>query len=50
MEPFKGREGEHIASDDRMFDMYGFNAPFGGPANGEFLDYESSQRGGMNML
>lgn len=47
METFKGREGGHLPSDDRMFDMYGYNAPFG-PATGDFLDYESHR--GMNML
>ncbi|KAI3470482.1 hypothetical protein Pfo_027145 [Paulownia fortunei] len=47
METFKGREGGHLPSGDRMFDMYGYNAPFG-PATGDFLDYESQR--GMNML
>ncbi|PIN03364.1 putative N6-adenine methylase involved in transcription regulation [Handroanthus impetiginosus] len=49
MEAFKGREGGHMMpSDDRMFDMYGYNAAQFGPSAGEFLDYES--HGGMNML
>ncbi|KAG8390610.1 hypothetical protein BUALT_Bualt01G0101400 [Buddleja alternifolia] len=48
METFKGRDGSHLPSDDRMFDMYGYNGPFGPPGSGEFLDYESQR--GMNML
>ncbi|KAH6763561.1 Methyltransferase MT-A70 family protein [Perilla frutescens var. hirtella] len=47
LETFKGREGGHLPSDDRMFDMYGYNAPFG-PVAGDFLDYESHR--GMNIL
>ncbi|XP_047970451.1 N6-adenosine-methyltransferase non-catalytic subunit MTB [Salvia hispanica] len=48
LEAFKGREGGgHLPSDERMFDMYGYNAPFGPPA-GDFIDYESHR--GMNML
>ncbi|KAK6137927.1 hypothetical protein DH2020_028340 [Rehmannia glutinosa] len=46
-ETFKGRESGHLPSDERMFDMYGYNAPFG-PLAGDFLDYESHR--GMNML
>lgn len=47
LETFKGREGGHLPPDERMFDMYGYNVPFG-PAAGDFLDYESHR--GMNML
>ncbi|KAL3523481.1 hypothetical protein ACH5RR_016315 [Cinchona calisaya] len=47
MEGFKGREGGLMAPDDRMFDMYAYNAPFG-QSNAEFLDYESQRA--INML
>lgn len=47
MEAFKGREGGHMPTDERMFDMYAYNAPFG-PGTGDYLDYESHR--GMNML
>lgn len=29
LETFKGREGGHLPPDERMFDMYGYNVPFG---------------------
>nr|XP_027111524.1 N6-adenosine-methyltransferase non-catalytic subunit MTB-like [Coffea arabica] len=47
MEGFKGREGGLMAPDDRIFDMYGYNASFG-QSNAEFLDYESQRS--MNLL
>lgn len=47
MEGFKGREGGLMPSDDRIFDMYSYNASFG-PSNAEYLDYESQRA--INML
>lgn len=47
MEGFKGREGGLMPPDDRMFDMYGYNASFG-QGNADFLDYESQRA--VNML
>ncbi|KAF4356495.1 hypothetical protein F8388_026967 [Cannabis sativa] len=42
-EGFKGREG-NIPSDDKIFDVYGFN----GRPNGEYVDFESHRQ--MNLL
>ncbi|KZV37387.1 methyltransferase-like protein 1 [Dorcoceras hygrometricum] len=47
MEMFKGREVGHLASEDKAFDMYGYNPPFA-TSNGSFLDSESHR--GMNMM
>ncbi|KAK3026046.1 hypothetical protein RJ639_042538 [Escallonia herrerae] len=46
-EGFKGREGWNMASDDRGFDMYGYNASLR-QANGDYLDFESQRA--MNLL
>lgn len=43
MEGFKGREA-NIPSDDKIFDMYGYN----GRPNGDYLDFESHRQ--MNLL
>ncbi|KAK2416519.1 N6-adenosine-methyltransferase non-catalytic subunit MTB [Trifolium repens] len=45
MESFKGREGSVLPSDDKVFDMYGFNGP---PTPASYLDFESYRQ--MNML
>ncbi|KAL5567957.1 hypothetical protein UlMin_024532 [Ulmus minor] len=37
LEGFKGREGSNMPSDDKFFDMYGYN----GRPNGDFIDFES---------
>lgn len=44
MEGFKGREGSVMPSDDKVFDMYGFNGP---PPPG-YLDFDTLRQ--MNML
>jgi hypothetical protein len=43
-ESFKGREGSVLPSDDKVFDMYGFN----GPAPAGYVDFESFRQ--RNML
>ncbi|XP_022850090.1 methyltransferase-like protein 1 isoform X2 [Olea europaea var. sylvestris] len=48
MQSLKGRESGYMSSDDRAFDVYGYNAPSFGPANGDFSDYDTQR--GMNML
>ncbi|KAL2473590.1 Methyltransferase-like protein 1 [Forsythia ovata] len=48
IQTFKGREGGYMGSDDRVLDVYGYNAPPFGPASGDFSDYESQR--GLNML
>ncbi|CAA2957392.1 methyltransferase 1 [Olea europaea subsp. europaea] len=48
IQTFKGREGGYTGSDDRVFDVYGYNAPPFGPANGDLSDYDTQR--GMNML
>lgn len=45
MEGFRGRESGQM-TDDRILDMYGYNASFG-QVNPEFLDYEPHRA--MNM-
>ncbi|KAL6578082.1 hypothetical protein OROMI_010410 [Orobanche minor] len=47
LETLKGREGGHSPPDERMFDVYAHNGPYG-PVGAEFLDYESHR--GKNML
>ncbi|KAI5347081.1 hypothetical protein L3X38_014960 [Prunus dulcis] len=44
LEGFKGREGNNLPSDDKVFDMYGYS----GQANGDFIDFESHRH--MNLL
>lgn len=44
LEGFKGREGNNLPSDDKVFDMYGYS----GQANGDFTDFESHRH--MNLL
>ncbi|MCH99339.1 methyltransferase-like protein 1, partial [Trifolium medium] len=43
-ESFKGREGSVLPSDDKVFDMYGFN----GPPPAGYLEFESFRQ--TNML
>lgn len=44
MEGFRGPEGLNMATEDKVFDMYGY----GGPINGEYLDFEPHRP--MNLL
>ncbi|XP_050225761.1 N6-adenosine-methyltransferase non-catalytic subunit MTB [Mercurialis annua] len=44
MEGIRGREGGNMPAEDKVFDMYGY----GGPANGDYLDFESHRA--MNLL
>ncbi|KZV24263.1 methyltransferase-like protein 1 [Dorcoceras hygrometricum] len=47
METFKGRESGHFPSDDRVFDIYGYNAAYGA-GHGDVLEFESHR--GMNIM
>ncbi|KAA8539940.1 hypothetical protein F0562_026632 [Nyssa sinensis] len=40
LEGFKGREGGNMGSDDRVFDMYGYNVACG-QTNGDYVNYGS---------
>ncbi|KAJ6676085.1 N6-ADENOSINE-METHYLTRANSFERASE NON-CATALYTIC SUBUNIT [Salix viminalis] len=44
MEGYRGREGGNMLSEDKVFDMYGYN----GQANADYLDFESHRP--MNLL
>ena len=44
MEGYRGREGGNMPSEDKVFDVYGYN----GQANADYLDFESHRP--MNLL
>ncbi|PSS33398.1 Methyltransferase-like protein [Actinidia chinensis var. chinensis] len=46
MESFKGRDGGNISTDDRLFDVYGYNPSIGLP-NGDYRDYEAQRTMGL---
>ncbi|XP_057487781.1 uncharacterized protein LOC130773842 [Actinidia eriantha] len=46
---FKGQDGGAISTDDRLFDVYGYNPSIGLP-NGDYRDYETQRMNKISMI
>ncbi|XP_057488023.1 uncharacterized protein LOC130774047 [Actinidia eriantha] len=46
---FKGQDGGTISTDDRLFDVYGYNPSIGLP-NGDYRDYETQRTNKISMI